>query len=79
MTIGVESLDEVKANFSPKQKVIGHFLVRSEGFFSLNNASSSRHTVTTVCGLNQTITAIRQRKNFHSIKDRIDPYLYVVN
>ena len=31
-----------------------------------------------VC-LSQTITALRQRKSCHSIKDRIDPYLFVVN
>ena len=35
MIIRVGNLDEVKANFPPKQKVMGHFLVRSEGFVSL--------------------------------------------
>ena len=35
MIIRLGNLDDVKANFPPRQNVIGHFLVRSEGFVSL--------------------------------------------
>ena len=35
MIVRVGNLDDVKAHFPPRQNVIGHFLVRSEGFVSL--------------------------------------------